>query len=145
MENSSTVSTLNDLVAILNDRIEGYTTAKHELDGKEPDLNSLFLDYIDESRKLRNELGVEIDTLKGDTTNDTTERGKLYRFWMDLKAAFSGDGRHAVLASCEYGEDYKHALEEKDLPRHIYEMIERQKQTLRGSHDQIKALRDASK
>ncbi len=41
MENKNTVAILNDLVEILNDRIEGYTKAKSELDGKEPDLNQL--------------------------------------------------------------------------------------------------------
>jgi uncharacterized protein (TIGR02284 family) len=149
MDNSSTVTILNDLVAILNDRIEGYTKAKHELDGKEAELNILFLDLIDESRKLKIELATEIEQLKGDATGETTASGKLYRFWMDLKVAFTGSDRHAVLASCEYGEDaaqkaYKEALEEPDLPAFIKSLVEKQKQTLRHSHDQVKGLRNAA-
>jgi uncharacterized protein (TIGR02284 family) len=147
MENTNTVSILNDLVAILNDRIEGYTKAKTELEGKEEDLNQLFLGFIDESRTLRNELGVEVTALKGETESDTTTRGKVYRIWMDLKDAFADGDRHSVLAACEYGEDaaqqaYKAALAEEDLPANLRSLIETQKQILRASHDKVKALRD---
>lgn len=147
MENTETVSILNDLVEILNDRIEGYTKAKEELEGKEPDLDALFLGFIDESRVLRNELGTEVEVLKGEIDGDTTGRGKIYRAWMDIKAAFNSD-RHSVLASCEYGEDaaqraYQLALDEDGLPAHLREIIETQKAILRASHDKVKALRDA--
>jgi uncharacterized protein (TIGR02284 family) len=148
MENTNTVEVLNDLVAILNDRIEGYSKAKAELEDKEPDLNQLFLGFIDESRTLRNELGTEIASLKGDTETDTTTRGKVYRIWMDLKDAFADGERHSVLAACEYGEDaaqqaYKSALSEEGLPENLRSLIETQKQILRVSHDKVKALRDA--
>ncbi|MES2371495.1 MAG: PA2169 family four-helix-bundle protein [Bacteroidota bacterium] len=148
MENANTIEILNDLVEILNDRIEGYTKAKSELEGKEEDLNLLFLAFIDESRELRNELGTEIAVLKGEAETDTTTRGKVYRIWMDLKDAFADGDRHSVLAACEYGEDaaqqaYKAALSEEGLPANLRSLIETQKQTLRASHDQVKALRDA--
>jgi uncharacterized protein (TIGR02284 family) len=148
MENTNTVNILNDLVEILNDRIEGYTKAKSELDGKEPDLNQLCLDLIDESRKLRVELGTEIEVLKGDITPGTTERGKIYRIWMDIKEAFAGGNRHSVLAACEHGEDaaqkaYKAALAEEGLPANLWSMIESQRETLKASHDKVKGLRDA--
>lgn len=150
MENSNTVTILNDLVEILNDRIEGYTKAKDELDGKEHDLNKLCLELIDESRTLRNELGTEIEVLKGEIDGGTTERGKIYRVWMDIKQAFAGsDNRHSVLAACEFGEDaaqkaYKAALDEEGLAANLRSIIEEQKQTLRASHDKVKALRDAA-
>lgn len=147
---TETVSVLNDLVAILNDRIEGYTKAKSELEGKEADLNQLCLDLIDESRQLRLELGSEIEHLHGETATDTTTSGKIYRVWMDIKATFTGSDRHSVLAACEYGEDaaqkaYKAALAEEDLPANIRSMIEKQKGILKASHDKVKALRDSSK
>ena len=147
MDNKNTIGILNDLVEILNDRIEGYTKAKEELEGHESDLNDLFLGFIDESRTLRNELGTEIEVLKGEIDGDTTGRGKIYRAWMDIKAAFSSD-RHSVLASCEYGEDaaqraYKLALGEEGLSAALRELIEKQKAILKSSHDKVKALRDA--
>ena len=73
--------------------------------------------------------------------------GKIYRAWMDIKAMFSGKDRHTVLSNCETGEDaaqkaYNTALAEEDLPHFLHEMISSQKQILKDSHDEIKALRD---
>ncbi len=69
---------------------------------------------------------------------------------MDLKAVFTGHDRHAVLSNCEFGEDaaqkaYKTALEADNLPSFLREMITAQKAEFKGSHDEIKALRDQQK
>jgi uncharacterized protein (TIGR02284 family) len=105
---------------------------------------------IDESRKIRLALASEVQALGGEYDRGTTASGKLYRAWMDIKAVFTGHDRHAVLANCERGEDaaqdaYKEALTDNELPAYIRTMLEEQKQTLRASHDEIKALRDAAK
>jgi uncharacterized protein (TIGR02284 family) len=69
---------------------------------------------------------------------------------MDVKAIFTGHDRKTVLSNCEFGEDaaqkaYKMALASDDLPAYIRVMLEEQKQSLKLSHDQIKALRDQLK
>lgn len=149
MENKQTnIQILNDLIAINNDRIEGYEKALKELGGKEADLDTLFLSLIDQSRKFRNELGSEVQTLGEQMESGTTTTGKIYRAWMDVKAAFSGDDRQTVLNSCEFGEDaaqkaYRSALESDDLSSYLRELITRQKQELKESHDKVKALRDS--
>jgi uncharacterized protein (TIGR02284 family) len=104
---------------------------------------------IDESRKIRLDLAGEVQSLGGEYDRGTTTSGKLYRAWMDVKAVFTGHDRHAVLANCERGEDaaqsaYKDALEE-EVPAYIRELLEKQKKTLRASHDKVRALRDAAK
>ena len=145
----TTSETLNDLVAIHNDRIEGYERAMKELEDKNPDLKILFLSMIDESRKMKMNLGNEIQ-VNGDTIESgTTTMGKIYRTWMDVKATFSGHSRKSVLENCEFGEDaaqnaYNSALEEDDLPKHIRTMLSEQQGILKGSHDEIKALRDST-
>ncbi|SJZ96919.1 PA2169 family four-helix-bundle protein [Sediminibacterium ginsengisoli] len=149
MENKQTnIQILNDLIAINNDRIEGYEKAIKELGGKEADLDTLFLSLIDQSRKFRNELGSEVQTRGEQMESGTTTTGKIYRAWMDVKAAFSGDDRQTVLNSCEFGEDaaqkaYRSALESDDLSSYLRELITRQKQELKESHDKVKALRDS--
>ena len=149
MENKQTnIQILNDLIEINNDRIEGYEKAIKELGGKEADLDTLFLSLIDQSRKLRNELGTEVQSLGEQMESGTTATGKIYRAWMDVKAAFSGDDRQTVLNSCEFGEDaaqkaYRSALESDDLSGYLRELITRQKQDLKASHDKVKALRDS--
>jgi uncharacterized protein (TIGR02284 family) len=156
MEHTETITTketievLNDLVEINNDRIVGYEKALGETKDADEDLKILFATMIDESRKIRLDLANEVQALGGEYERDTTARGKLYRAWMDVRAAFTGHDRHAVLANCERGEDaaqnaYRNALEENHLPDYIHNMLSEQKQTLKASHDKIKALRDASK
>jgi uncharacterized protein (TIGR02284 family) len=145
-----TIEVLNDLVAINNDRIAGYEKAIEEVEASDSDLKSLFTSMIDESRKIRMALTNEVQSLGGEYDRGTTASGKLYRAWMDVRAVFSGHDRHAVLANCERGEDaaqnaYKEALSDNNLPAYVRTMLEEQKQQLRASHDEIKALRDAAK
>jgi len=145
-----TIEVLNDLVAINNDRITGYEKAIEEAKEADSDLKSLFTSMIDESRKIRLALASEVQSLGGEYDRGTTASGKLYRAWMDVRAVFCGNDRYAVLANCERGEDaaqnaYEEALSDNNVPAYIRTMLEQQKQTLRASHDEIKALRDAAK
>ena len=156
METTETTTTketsevLNDLVAINNDRIAGYEKALDETKDTDNDLKSLFTSMIDESRKLRVALAAEVQALGGEYDRGTTASGKLYRAWMDVRAVFTGHDRYTVLANCERGEDaaqnaYKEALNENHIPAYIRTLLTGQKQTLKASHDKIKALRDAAK
>ena len=144
----TTTETLNDLVAIQNDRIEGYERALKELDENSTDLKQLFFSMIDESRRMKMDLGNEIQVDGGTIESGSTAMGKIYRGWMDVKAAFSGHSRKSVLENCEFGEDaaqkaYKSALSEEDIPKHIRLMLSEQKDALKVSHDEIKTLRDS--
>jgi len=149
MENREAFAeTLNDLVQINNDRIVGYERAMHELKDEDADLRALFVDMIHESHNLKLALSTELNVLGTETDSGTTSRGKIYRVWMDVKAAFTGHDRHAILESCEFGEDaaqsaYKSALAQESLPNYIRLMLEEQKHLLKMSHDKIKVLRDA--
>lgn len=145
-----TVNILNDLVKINNDRIEGYEKALKDLKDEDADLKPLFLSFIDQSRKIKMTLGTELEVLGGDIDQGTTGGGSLYRAWMDLKATFTGHTRHAVLAACEYGEDaaqkaYETALNTEHIPAHLVDILMDEKENLKASHNQIKALRDQSK
>jgi len=148
METKESTSVLNDLILINNDRIEGYQKAKAELKDGDADLKALFTAMIAESHTLKMALATEVAAVGEDIEQGTTNSGKIYRAWMDVKAAFSGNDRKAVLESCEFGEDaaqkaYQMALNEDDISGNVRSLITDQKATLRISHDKIKALRDA--
>jgi uncharacterized protein (TIGR02284 family) len=150
MEQSTenTTDVLNDLIQINNDRIEGYQKAKDELKGKEPDLQTLFSDFIAQSRDIRDELKSEVELRDEDSADDTTSRGKIYRGWMDVRVTFAGHDRKTVLENCERGEDaaqdaYKKALQE-DLPETLRMQIKEQKETLNSAHHEVKRLRDST-
>ena len=141
------VEVLNDLIQINNDRIVGYQKAVHELKDEDKDLKSLFDDMIIESQQIKSDLVNEVQVLRGEVETGTTQSGKIYRAWMSVKAVFSGESRHAVLANCEFGEDaaqkaYKEALESDHLPAFIREMLVRQQEVLKASHDEVRDLRN---
>jgi len=141
------IEVINDLIQINNDRIKGYERAIKELKDEDDDLKTLFQVFIDQSRQNKMTLGKEVQALGGDMDTGTTTTGKIYRAWMDVKAIFTGNGRHAVLENCEFGEDaalkaYHTALRMDDLPEYLRQMISEQHELLLDSHNQVKAFRD---
>lgn len=148
--NSETTDVLNDLIKINNDRIEGYEKA---IKDSQPDTNydELFNRMIQQSSIIRQELSNEIRRLGGESETDgTTNSGKIYRTWMDVKSAFTGKSEKSALELCEFGEDaaqkaYEEALSSEDISNETRELLLRQKNELKESHDIIKAERDMYK
>jgi uncharacterized protein (TIGR02284 family) len=145
------VGILNDLIQINNDRVVGYEKAIDELKAEDADLKMLFQRYTLESKQFTNELTQEVTRLGGDPSDSTTNSGKIYRVWMDLKSAISGKDRKTILENCEFGEDaaqkaYDMALNtDVDFEPTLRELIVRQKAQLRIGHDEVKRLRDLHK
>jgi uncharacterized protein (TIGR02284 family) len=143
-----TAEILNDLIQINNDRINGYQNALKELKEEDADLKQLFIAMIDQSHTCKMELATEVAADGQDIETGTTNSGKIYRAWMDVKAVFTGHDRKTVLANCEFGEDaaqkaYKSALSDEELPAYIHTILSEQQVALKSSHDTIKALRDS--
>lgn len=144
------ISALNDLIKINNDRIVGYQKG---LEGtQDADLKTLFSGYIAQSKKNATQLEALVITLGGEPTDATTNAGKFYHAWMDVKSAFTGKDRHSILADCEYGEDvakkaYKAALSDSDLSwtTEVSSTIISQNEGILSAHNEVKALRDAAK
>lgn len=151
--NQKLIGVLNDLIRINNDRVVGYEKAIDELNNEDADLRTLFQRYIQESNQYSRELTQEVSRLGGDAADGTTNSGKVYRVWMDLKAAITGHDRKTVLENCEFGEDaaqkaYDMALngdEDAALDTTLRDLIVRQKTQLRAGHDEVKRLRDMEK
>lgn len=139
---------LNDLIRINHDRVVGYEKAIEELKAEDADLKALFRRYITESRQYAQELTQEVSRLGGDPADGTTNSGKIYRVWMDLKAAITGKDRKAILDNCEFGEDaaqkaYDLALNsDVEFEPSLRDLVVRQKTALKVGHDEVKRLRD---
>jgi uncharacterized protein (TIGR02284 family) len=149
METDKCVDVLNSLIEINNDRVEGYETAAKETNDQS--LKSLFAGLKSTSESILAELRSEVGRLHGEVEEGTRTTGKFFRTWMDVKAALTGGNRHAILSSCEYGEDnalevYQHVLEEHntDLTAEELSMVRSQYAKLHADHDRVKALRDAA-
>jgi uncharacterized protein (TIGR02284 family) len=142
------ISVLNDLIRINNDRVEGYERAVNEAKNLDVDLIAVFKQMADQSRKYTAQLVQEVGKLGGEAAHDTTVSGKVYRVWMDLKAAITGKDRETILGNCHYGEDvaqkaYEAALgSDAYMSTEIRQLITSQKSDLKESHDLIKKYRD---
>jgi len=151
MENDKIITVLDDLLQINHDRVEGYQKAIDELKPEDADLRTLFTRYTTQSREFSEELTREITRLGGDPSKGTTNSGKIYRVWMDLKAAIKGKDRKTILENCEFGEDaaqkaYDTALNtDIEFEPSIRDLIVKQKAALKTGHDEVKRLRDTYK
>jgi len=146
-KNEKTAEILNDLIEINHDRVNGYTKAANETAAEDADLRSLFMNMADDSRIYAEELKKHVQQTGEEPAEGTTARGKIYRVWMDIKAAISGKSRKAILDSCEFGEDaaqraYDAALDQEDLSFVIRELVTEQQSLLKKSHDKITRMRD---
>jgi len=142
-----TSKNLNSLIVINNDRYEGYKTAAEET--KDIDLKTLFQDYSKQSEQFGEELRrIMPDDKYAPAQDETKTSGKLYRVFMDMKAALNGKDRKGILASCEFGEDeakktYNEILgHPEELDRETLIVIKKQQIELRSAHDKVKVLRD---
>ncbi|HET9054690.1 MAG TPA: PA2169 family four-helix-bundle protein, partial [Cyclobacteriaceae bacterium] len=147
-QRDKTIEVLNDLIKINTDRADGYTLALRE--SKDADLKIMFRNMVTESKKNITDLSRIILNLDGDPKfGENTVAGKIYHVWMELKTSFTGKDRQSILNACEFGEDaaakaYKGAIQEQDLITEAFDVIYRQAQLQRASHDVIKAYREAS-
>ncbi len=149
MENDKTISVLNELIEINNDRVEGYETAAKETNDTE--LKTLFAELQATSQYNLTELRAEVTRLGGKPEEGTRITGKFFRAWMEVKAALTGNDRQSVLNSCEFGEDkaletYEHVLTNhvEDLSVEQIAMIRDQQGDLQAEHDRVRSLRDAA-
>jgi uncharacterized protein (TIGR02284 family) len=138
---------LRELIIINHDRTEGYAKAADE--AKDNDLRIIFTRFSTQSKTFANQLKDFIgDWDKLPDEEKTKLSGKLYRVWMDMKAALSGNNRKAVLNSCEFGEDvakktYDDILKDtEDIPTDVLAVIRQQRMALQEGHDMIKSMRD---
>src|SRR5690606_9126367 len=143
MDNQKAVDALNEIVEINNDRVEGYETASKETDSA--DLKALFADLMRTSLDNLTELRAEVSRLGGKSEEGTRVGGKIFRAWMEVKAALTGNDRGAILSSCEFGEDkaletYKHVLENHTnvLTSEQLQMVREQQLNLRKDHDHVR-------
>ena len=149
MKTEEKISTIiQDLVIINNDRYEGYKTAADET--KDADLKSLFSELSGQSKGFSEELRKFIPKSEDQPEHDKTKNtGKIYRAWMDFKAAVTSKDRKAILSSCEFGEDvakkhYEEALEDSaSISSEALTLIKKQSAEIKKGHDKVKSMRDA--
>ncbi len=143
MENQKKIDVFNTLIQINNDRFEGYETAFKETE--EQNLKTHFSQFMQTSQKCKQELVNEVTRLGGVSTESTRLAGKLFRVWMDIKAAITGKDRKGILRSCEYGENVALETYQNVLNNELDHILFDQQTMINAQHARIKADRDLVK
>lgn len=143
--NNPTVSTLNDLLQITNDRIEGFNKVEDKVWEKYPNLKSDYTNMVDQSQKMKLELKSLISERNGDADDSTTVAGGLHRTWIDVKNAFSSDNAESTLENVTFGENaaieaYEKALDSGDLCPESSRVVQDQLHSLKASYQKFKNL-----
>ena len=132
-----TIDLLNSLVKTHNDRMKGYETASSETDEKE--LESTFADFALSSHQCRLELANEIIRLGGTPLESTKLSGRIFRAWMDIKAALTGRDLRYVLDSCNTLEETAARTYQKVLKNRTVILSTRQHAMIIVHNEYIKA------
>lgn len=140
-----TVSTLNDLLQITNDRIEGFNKVEDKVWEKYPNLKSDYTRMVDQSQNMKLELKRLISERSGDADDSTTVAGALHRTWIDVKNAFSGDNAESTLENVTFGESaaieaYEKALDSGDLCPESSRVVQDQLHSLKSSYEKFRNL-----
>ncbi|HEX8425946.1 PA2169 family four-helix-bundle protein [Hymenobacter sp.] len=124
-------ATLHELLLFVNDRIEGYQRAVEE--SQDTKLQGYYKQLVSQSQQFSNKLNTYLRQQEGTGSEEKgkTLKGRLYRAWMDTKAALTGADEKAILGSNIYGEEwalkaYEDALNDHTLTGSLRLEVERQ-------------------
>ena len=138
---------LNDLILINNDRVTNYRKAEEELKKEDADLIQLFQEKVEQSNNFIDELTQKVTEAGHKVESGTTNAGKIYHVWMDVKAFFGGFNRKIILDNCVVGEDaalsaYNDALSSEGLSPEIRSLLTQHQADLIVSYNKVKALKE---
>lgn len=144
MKPDEVISTLNSLIELNRDGQKGFQEAAEKIDA--PLIKTFCFEQSRSRAHFVGELQTLVHSLGEEPDNKGTISGALHRGWMDLKSALGG-GDRAILAATETVEDhatskYRNALAES-LPADVRDIVERQFESVKQAHDNVKVLRDS--
>ncbi|WP_022825261.1 PA2169 family four-helix-bundle protein [Hymenobacter norwichensis] len=142
---SAQAATLHELLLFVNDRIEGYQRAVNE--SQDDKLSGYYKQLVSQSQQFSNKLNQHLRQQDGSQEKGKTVKGRLYRAWMDAKAALTGADEKAILGSNIYGEEwalkaYEDALDQDTLAGTLRLEVERQYAISQNTYKELQKLAD---
>ncbi|UOG75313.1 PA2169 family four-helix-bundle protein [Hymenobacter tibetensis] len=136
-------ATLHELLLFVNDRIEGYQRAVDE--SQDTKLRGYYKQLVSQSQQFSNRLNQFLRQQEGGVEKGRTVKGRLYRAWMDTKAAITGADEKAILGSNIYGEEwalkaYEDAINDHTLTGAIRSEVERQYAQSQNTYKELQKL-----
>lgn len=139
------IDTLQELTQFVNDGRAGYEQAAKE--STNPQHQQLYQSLSDQRAEFARELNQAIQEHGGQAQTHTTAKGKIYRQWMDLKAAVTSKDEVSIISSNLHGEEwaqkaYAQALAQSDLPDPLRQLIQRQKLASEQTFQTLKQMKE---
>jgi uncharacterized protein (TIGR02284 family) len=136
-------TTIQELLHFVNDRIAGYERAVAE--SKDLELRTYYQQLVSQSQQFAANLNKQLQREGASPETGTTLKGKLYRAWMDTKAAVTGSDEKAILGANVYGEEwaikaYQDALRDRSLSGTIRQAVQHQHDTAQRTYQRLKQL-----
>ena len=147
MNNEKTVSVLNDLLNITNDRIKGFSKVEDKVWNTHSSLKADYDRMVSQSQVMKTELIRLINEKGGNPDNTTSTAGALHRAWIDVKNTFSGDKAESTLENVVFGEKaaikaYQEALDSGDLCPESTKVVSDQLRELATSYHKFENLEE---
>lgn len=152
MENTKTISVLNELLHITNDRIKGFESVEGKVWESYSDLKGEYDKMISQSKIMKNEI-INLITERGGKpdTEASTLAGSLHRTWIDIKNSLpASNNDKETLENVVFGEKhaveaYDTALKSGDLCEESAKVIAEQLRQLRMSYHQFDKIEEYKK
>jgi uncharacterized protein (TIGR02284 family) len=146
MNNDDVIDTLNHLIAISKDGVNGMKSAAEH--AKSADLKGTLERLSVERGQVASELESLVRGLGGDPEKSGTTLGAAHRGWMNLKEAVSIADDKSLMEECERGEDsamkeFREAIAQP-FPSQVQAKVQDCFQQVKRSHDQIRRLRNVT-
>lgn len=147
MNNERTVSVLNDLLNITNDRIQGFSKVEDKVWDTYTPLKADYDQMVSQSQTMKSELNSLITERGGEPDNSGSTAGAIHRAWIDVKNSFSGDKAESTLENVVYGEEaainaYQDALNSGDLCPESSRVVSDQLHHLKSSYNKFSNLNE---
>ncbi len=143
--NESTVSGLQDLIEINLDSGKGFETAADNIDNR--DIAAYFRRCGQRRQGFASELQSFVRANGVEPEDPGTMKGKLHRWWTEVRGTVQSGDEHAMLAEAERGEDVtKHTYEDvlkNTAGSPLNSLLQQQWISVKHDHDTIRDMRDA--
>jgi uncharacterized protein (TIGR02284 family) len=139
------IETLNALLAVCNDNVEGLTEAAKQIEAE--DFQRPLGDLAEQWRKIAEGLRAEVIYRGGEPVESGTLLGDAQRYYAKLKAALVTNERRVIVdelqqLSARALSKFDTALQGGSLPPQADSIIQLQRGQVQGAHERILALRD---
>ena len=130
------VSTLDGLIAILEDGKLGYKNAAEHAENSM--IKSEFAEYARERALFIVELQDEINKLgKSTDTSGGGALGAIHRAWIDIKSTFTSGDTEAIINACITGEEsavekYEDALKVEEMEQNQIAIVSKQLNSIKA-------------